>query len=348
MWLVDDKKETLTFAASTSLSEAIAEELKPQRAAATQAIHALENHPDPLDIDTAGEDWAAALRHCQPDTFREGGNRVCVAMIADRTLLGLMILGDRVGGTPFSFQDFDLLKSVADQAAASLLNVQLSQRLMQAKELEAFQTMSAFFVHDLKNTASTLSLMLQNLPVHFHNPAFREDVLRAVSKTVNHINNLISQLSLLRQNLVIKPAETDLNEIVSGALKCLDGVPDIAVEKELQPLPNAVVDPAQIQNVVINLVLNARDAVGPRGRIHIQTASQNGWAVLTIRDDGCGMTPEFLHRSLFRPFQTTKKGGTGIGMFQCQMIVEAHQGKIEVTSEVGKGSAFQVRLPLPE
>ena len=71
-----------------------------------------------------------------------------------------------------------LLKSVSDQAAACLLNIQLSQRLSQAKQLEAFQAMSAFFVHDLKNTASTLSLMLKNFPAHYQDPTFREDALR--------------------------------------------------------------------------------------------------------------------------------------------------------------------------
>ena len=82
-------------------------------------------------------------------------------MISRGEVLGVMILGDRVGGVSFSWQDFDLLKCIADQMAASLLNTQLSQKLLQGKEMEAFQTMSAFFVHDLKNTASTLNLMLQ-------------------------------------------------------------------------------------------------------------------------------------------------------------------------------------------
>jgi putative PEP-CTERM system histidine kinase len=267
-------------------------------------------------------------------------------MLARGDVLGLMTLGDRVAGVPFSLQDFDLLKCVADQAAASLLNMRLSHRLMQAKELEAFQTMSAFFVHDLKNTASTLSLMLQNLPVHFDNPAFREDALRAVSKTVTHINGLISRLSLLRQNLTIKPIEADLNEIVSEALKCLDETPGVALVKELRSLPKIHLDPDQIQKVVINLALNAREALGPGGTIRIETDQQNSWAVLLVSDDGCGMSREFVSRSLFRPFQTTKKQGIGIGMFQCKMIVEAHRGKIEVETEPGKGSTFRVMLPL--
>jgi putative PEP-CTERM system histidine kinase len=229
-----------------------------------------------------------------------------------------------------------------------LLNIKFSQRLSQAKQLEAFQAMSAFFVHDLKNTASTLSLMLQNLPIHFNDPQFREDALRGVGKTVTHINDLIKRLSMLREELSIKPVEADFNAAVNEALKCLDTTPTVELQKELRPLPKVRIDPAQFQNVVVNLALNARDAVNARGKIRVETAQQNGWVVLTVTDSGCGMNPEFMQRSLFRPFQTTKKQGIGIGMFQCKMIVEAHHGKIEVQSELNKGTTFRILLPALE
>src|ERR1035441_7083631 len=98
--------------------------------------------------------------------------------------------------------------------------------------------------------------------------------------------------------------------------------------------------------VVTNLVLNAREAVLPSGEVRIETAQSNGWVILTVSDNGCGMSPEFLNRSLFRPFQTTKKSGLGIGMFQSKMIIEAHGGRIEVESQQGKGSIFRVLLPM--
>jgi len=98
--------------------------------------------------------------------------------------------------------------------------------------------------------------------------------------------------------------------------------------------------------VVTNLVLNAREAVSAPGEVRIETSQNNGWAILTVSDNGCGMAPEFLDRSLFRPFQTTKQNGLGIGLFQSKMIVEAHQGRIHVESLPGKGTTFQVILPL--
>jgi putative PEP-CTERM system histidine kinase len=268
-------------------------------------------------------------------------------MLSGGQLLGIVILGDRVNGERFWPQDFDLLKIISEQAAASLLNIQLSQKLLQAKQVEAFQTMSAFFVHDLKNTASTLSLMLQNLPIHFNNPDFREDAFRGISRTVSHINNLINRLSLLRQDIALQSVEVDLNDLVTSALKRVESVIPIELSKDLRPLPRIRVDPAQIENVVTNLVLNAQDAVLPQGRIRVETSRQNGCIVLSVSDNGRGMSPEFVQNSLFRPFQSTKQKGIGIGMFQCKTIVEAHSGRIEVDSEVGKGTVFRVLLPVP-
>ena len=346
IWLVDDKRENFMFAASTFLSEARANDLKPQSADAVEVMRALERHPDPTDLEVSNEDWATVLRCCHPDEFRKGGHRVCVPMMSRGEALGVMILGDRVGGVSFSLQDFDLLKCVADQVAAGLRNAQLSQQLLQAKEMEAFQTMSAFFVHDLKNTTSTLNLMVKNLPVHFNDPEFRADALRGISKTVEHINRLIGRLSQLRHELQIKLVESDLNEVVARALADWEEAAGVSLIKNLGLLPKIPLDQEQMLKVVTNLVLNAREAVLPSGEVRIETAHSNGWAVLSVSDNGCGMDPEFVSRSLFRPFQTTKKNGLGIGLFQSKMIVEAHKGRVQVESQPGKGTTFRIILPL--
>jgi putative PEP-CTERM system histidine kinase len=345
MWLVDDKKESLVLAASTSLTVTSAASTVPRVAEAAAVIIHFQAQPEPIDIETAEGAWAALLRECHPGQFESGGNRICIPLIGRGELLGVVTLGDRVGGASFSLQDFDMLKCVGDHAAASLLNVQLSQRLMQAKELEAFQTMAAFFVHDLKNAASTLNLMLQNLPVHFDDPAFREDALRGISKTVTHVNHLIGRLSLLRHELKIQTRDADLNDVVVKILAGIEAGPDFTMTRQLGNLTKIPIDQDQFGKVVTNLVLNARESMSGKGEIRVTTEQAQGWAVLTVTDTGCGMTADFLQRSLFRPFQTTKKSGLGIGMFQSKMIVEAHGGRITVASAPGKGTTFQVFLP---
>jgi signal transduction histidine kinase len=82
------------------------------------------------------------------------------------------------------------------------------------------------------------------------------------------------------------------------------------------------------------------------GEIQVATEQRDGWIVLIVQDNGSGMSKEFMERSLFHPFRTTKKQGMGIGLFQSKKIVEAHQGRIEVESEEGRGSTFRVYLPM--
>ena len=347
LWFVDEQRRKLSFGASTSLAEGAAAGLLVPIANMSEVVEEMRQRPIPVDIDRSSEKWVEALRRCNPGHFNTGGHRLCVPLVARAQLVGVLMLGDRVGGRAYSPEDLDLLKCLADQVASSLLNSRLGQRLMESKQMEAFQTMSAFFVHDLKNTASTLSLMLQNLPVHFDNPDFRKDSLRAVGKTVEHINDLIQRLGLLREELQLKIGETEVNRIVEESLPAVEGSPGVRLSRKLGDLPLIQADAEQVGKVVLNLLMNARDALeGRPGQITVETGQEGDFIGIVVRDDGCGMSPEFVEKQLFKPFQTTKKKGIGIGMFQTRMIVEAHNGRIEVETEPGKGSAFRVLLPL--
>jgi signal transduction histidine kinase len=212
--------------------------------------------------------------------------------------------------------------------------------------MEAFQLMSAFLVHDLKNTASALSLTLRNLPIHFENPAFREDALRTLAKSVGRVNELIGRLTTLREKLELNPAPADLNQAVATALDAAGESPEITVVRRLQPLPPFSMDRRQVESVIVNLLLNAKEAVGGRGEIRVETSRENGGALLVVSDTGCGMTPEFVADSLFKPFKTTKRNGLGIGMFQVKTIIEAHGGRIAAHSQLGQGTTFRVWFPI--
>ena len=261
-------------------------------------------------------------------------------------LLGLAILADRVNAVPYSVEELDLLECIGGQVGANLLNLQLATEMAAGKELEAFQTISAFFVHDLKNAASTLSLMLKNLPVHFENPAFREDALRGISSTVQRINQLIGRAGSLNHTMELRRVEVDLQAMLADAIQELRKGSAVEWEENLAIMPKLMADREKLQSLIVNLLLNAIDAVEGQGVIKVATSSEDGWAYFQVTDNGCGMTPDFLHKSLFRPFRTTKKKGLGIGMFQSKMIVEAHRGRLVAESEVGVGTTFRVSLPL--
>ena len=309
----------------------------------------LAERTSPFNLEEESEAWADELRRLNPTQFPNGGDRWCVPLRAGEKGLGAIVLADRVSAAVYTIEDLELLQCIGDQITSVLLNLRLADEVARARELEAFRTMSAFFVHDLKNTAASLNLMLNNLPVHFDDPDFRQDALRSVGNTVKRIDEMIVRLGALRQQPDFRLVEADLNQLVGDALDRLGDVPGVEQTREFNPLPAVLVDREQIQSVVTNLVLNARDALATRGaeggRIHVRTDRAPGRVVLSVEDNGCGMSPEFVRDSLFRPFQSTKKKGLGIGMFQSRMSVEKHGGSIQVESEEGKGTTFRVSLP---
>ena len=166
----------------------------------------------PFDLEDVNESWAEELRQLNPTTFPNGGNRLCVPLRAGEQNLGVLVLADRINGAIYTVEELELLKCIGDQMTSVLLNLRLASEVARAKELEAFRTMSAFFVHDLKNAAASLNLMLKNLPVHFDDPAFREDALRGIGNTARRIDE--HDRALERPSAAADSArvEADLNQ----------------------------------------------------------------------------------------------------------------------------------------
>lgn len=346
IWLVDEHRQSFSLGASTSFSEEESRALVGDGKISPDLVKMLREHAYPTAVLDVSGALGELMRQLGRKKFENGGDYYFLPLATRDEVLGVLILGDRVSGLPFTFEEFDLMKTLGNQIVATLLSIKLTGRLGEARKLEAFQTMSTFFVHDLKNTASTLSLMLQNLPRHFDDPDFRQDALRAISKSVDKINAMISRLGYFRQSLELKLVPTDLNELIKTSLAGFAGAGSGTLTTDFKPLPLLMIDPGQIQKVITNLVLNARDASGAGGAIVVRTEAREGVVILAVSDNGCGMSPEFMEKSLFRPFQTTKQDGFGIGLFHSKMIVDAHHGKIEVDSRLGEGTTFRVMIPV--
>jgi putative PEP-CTERM system histidine kinase len=346
IWLLDDDAiESATLGGSTAFSAREKPTWTGTEQSAVALVQYLREQQRPVDFTRTAETQAQELRATYPEAFRRARLRYGVPLTAGQRFVGFMTLNDRLTKEAFSLEEFALLKTLADQAAASLLNLGLSRRLLKAKEMEAFQTLSAFFVHDLKNLAAKLSLMVQNLPVHYDNPAFRDDMLRVISSSVVQMNGMCSRLSLMTKKIELCPVAVELNTLVATTLAEIKDALNGELFQVLRPVPELLIDPEQCQKVLLNLILNANEAIDERGEIYVQTDWRDGWAILSVSDNGYGMSPEFIERSLFQPFQTTKSQGLGIGLFHSKMIVEAHRGRMEVESEEGKGSTFRVLLP---
>lgn len=121
------------------------------------------------------------------------------------------------------------------------------------------------------------------------------------------MHRIIERLGALRDKLELRQSEFDLNSLVEKAIQSLEGGSDIAFRKE--PLPKLIGDRDQLDSVVTNLLLNARDAIAEEGHIQVRTTAQDGWVTFSVSDHDCGMSPTFLRDSLFRPFKTTKEKG---------------------------------------
>lgn len=338
IWLIDDDSRQYVLGGSTELSLDRAIDSDSERELALLMEYMIYQK-EPVDFISNIEESSGISERF----LKEFKIRFSSRLLTGGEFVGIMTLNEKTG-QPFSLEDLDLLKMLSDQAAVLILNNKLFESLGRAKEMHAFQTLSAFFIHDLKNVASTLSLTIQNLPIHYDKPEFRKDALKLISKSREKIQNMCSQLALINQKFELKRRECNLNEIVDSTLAALNLTSEL--EADLQPVPAAWLDPEQIQKVVLNLILNANESRADQCRIRIETLVQGENIIFSVSDNGCGMSRDFIRQDLFRPFKTTKNSGSGIGLYQSKMIVEAHGGRVEVNSQEGSGSTFRIFLPL--
>jgi putative PEP-CTERM system histidine kinase len=347
VWLVDETGQHLSLAGSTALSHVHSKVLEKAGKGAPDFIRYLREHRVPLDLEGTTFQWPMEIMQADPEYFSNSRMRYAMGLYVGGEMVGVTTLNDdRVGHEDLSAEDFVLLETLAAQLAAGLLNLRLSARLRQAGEVMAFQTVSTFFVHDLKNLASRLSLTMENLSEHFDDPEFRADALRVMSGSVANIDNMCGRLAMLKQDVGLRRAQADLCQLVTNTLDEFKANLRAELEQDLQPVPKVMMDPEQIHKVLTNLIMNANEAVNGKGVIRVATAYERDTIAFSVKDNGCGMSEEFIADSLFRPFQTTKKKGLGIGLYHCKLIVEAHHGKIEVNSSVGEGTEFRVILPV--
>jgi putative PEP-CTERM system histidine kinase len=275
--------------------------------------------------------------------FSEGSAAVALRW-RDR-ITGVLLIGPERTGAPYHAEDLEFLSTVADQAAGAVVSAQLSERLAQAREFEAFHRLTSFVIHDLKNSISALSLLSENAQAHFDDPEFQRDALRTLSRTVERMQGLLARLSGAPEAAGLRPQPVDLAALALEATRPVGGG-RVQLVKELAPLSPVPADPDALLKVFQNLVTNAVEALTGEGTVTIRTHESEGWAVCTVTDTGGGMTTEFIKTALFVPFRSTKKGGWGIGLYQAKGIVEAHGGRIDVTSAPGRGTTFTVRLPI--
>ena len=261
--------------------------------------------------------------------------------------VGLLTIGSDRSGRAFDSDAREFLRVLAGHAGGEFHKSALLADFVRVKEAEAFKSFSTFLLHDLKNFASTLSLIAQNAAQYHGNPEFQRDAFQSVFDTAEKMKRLCNSLRTFSGMEATNRRLDDLNRAIKQATTDFDAPLLDRLCLQLDELPLLMIDAVEVGRVVQNLVLNAEESISAEGTITVKTAIRDGKVELCVQDDGRGISKEFLENELFVPFHTTKSNGLGIGLFQSKRIMEAHGGSILLHSVEGEGTTVTATFPVP-
>lgn len=267
-----------------------------------------------------------------------------VPLIMQGKLFGFVLLQKSRSPVKLNWEVIDLLGIAGSQAASYLAQQDAANALMVARQFESFNRMSTFVVHDLKNLVSQLSLMNANAQKHKNNPEFQRDMVETVTYSVQKMKLLLQKLG--RGAAPERPLPLAMDDVVRQA---------VSLKAAFEPRPRLQVDAAglyvvadreRLERVVGHLIQNAIEATPKDGRVTIRLGREAERVVVEIADTGAGMSEEFIRERLFKPFESTKSAGMGIGVFESREYINELGGSLQVASRPSLGTTFKVVLPL--
>jgi putative PEP-CTERM system histidine kinase len=266
-----------------------------------------------------------------------------VPLIVQSELLGFVLLLQPRSQVRLNWEVIDVLRIAGRQAAGVLAQEEATTSLMLARQFESFNRMSTFIVHDLKNLVAQLSLLSANAQKHKDNPEFQADMIETVGFSVQKMKLLLQRLG--RTDHGAHTAPLAVEQVVRQAM---------AIKEAFEPHPElhveasglrVLADPERLERVLGHLIQNAIEATPRDGQVRVTLRRASNGVVVEIRDTGEGMSEDFIRERLFRPFETTKSAGMGIGAFESREYIQELGGTLVVDSQPGQGSTFTVTLP---
>jgi putative PEP-CTERM system histidine kinase len=297
-----------------------------------------------VDLSEYAADRARYVELDVPDWLRDVPSAwLVVPLMSGTELIGFVVLAKSRAKIEVNWEVRDLLKVASRQAASYLGQVRAAEALVEARKFDAFNRMSAFVVHDLKNLVAQLSLMLNNAERHRDNPEFQRDMLATVEHVVGRMNQLMLQLRT-GETPVGKPRLTDVESIVRTVCAAHAGT-RAPVELDLVPGLHALGHEDRLDHVIGHLIQNAFDATSGHGSVKVRLYRNDADVVVEVTDTGIGMSAEFIRERLFKPFETSKPTGMGIGVYESAQYVAAIGGKILYDSTPTVGTRVRLLLP---
>jgi signal transduction histidine kinase len=258
---------------------------------------------------------------------------------------------------PFLFEERKLLDTIAREIAiiieekkADEERSKLEDQLRHADRLATIGQLSAGVAHELNEPLANILGFAQLAKKQAQLPQGAKEDIKKIERASLHAREVIKKLMIFARQMPPQKTSVSLNKVVEEGLYFLESrcaKEGIEVERSLTPsLPDIIADPGQIAQVLVNLVVNAIQAMPEGGKLTIKTAGNRKYISLIIEDTGIGMNKEVLSR-IFIPFFTTKdvSKGTGLGLSVVHGIVTSHGGIIEVASTINNGSRFEVKFP---
>ncbi len=271
-------------------------------------------------------------------------DEIIVPLVHNQELLGLAALARPPGLVAFNYEDHDLLKTAGRQVAAFLAEDLAQEMLAHTRQFEAYNKLSAFLMHDLKNLVAQQSLLVSNAGKHKRNERFIDDMVATVEVGVTRMRRLLEQLE--RGRTLPVPVRVDVAVVAAEVVAlCQDREPRPVLRGAAGLIVAA--DRDRLSSAIAHTIRNAQDATPSGGSVDLTLSRDQTHALIEVRDSGAGMDQSFIDERLFKPFDTTKGArGMGIGAYQVQEFVTEAGGQVSVRSTKGVGTVFRIRLPL--
>jgi len=269
-----------------------------------------------------------------------------VPLMHHEGLVGFVVLAQPRAARACNWEDNDLLKTAGCEAASHLAQMEAAEALVNARQFEAFNRLSAFLIHDMKNVVAQLSLVVDNSAKFKHKPEFVEDAFKTIENAALKMNHVLNQL---RSGAVVRGrlSQVDLEQLLREVIAAHQGSAPIPVLECRAPGVVMSVVRDRLVDVLSHIIQNAQEATPAEGRVDVVLQNNGSMAVIEVRDSGCGMDGDFIRNRLFRPFDSTKgRSGMGIGAYEAREFVRELGGRLVVESEPGVGTSFRIHLPL--
>ena len=296
-----------------------------------------------MDDVRAGKDVRCDPRAVPQWLYDEDRAWAVVPLVHFGKLAGLAVLSRPRLPRALDWEDLDMLRVVGRQLASYLAEAASQQALAENRQFEQFNRRFAFVMHDIKNLVSQLSILARNAEKHADKPEFQADMVDTLRSSVDKMNELLARLPQHNKTKHNPPIAVDIGETVMNAVHNTRLV--YPVEVQLARGLFVLADPSRVETIIGHLVQNAIEATPDGAPVKITCRAQGNQAAVNIIDTGIGMSESFIADQLFKPFESTKKSGFGIGAYEARALALSMGGNLRVNSRPGKGTVFTLLLP---